>query len=96
MRTAREGYQAKIAQLDLEERLGNLLDRAETVDAFFTLAATLREIMERRAPELAASLDGVVDLNARIALVLGSDRKLLQTVADEFSRRFVNTADAAA
>jgi hypothetical protein len=94
-RTARDGYQARLAQIDLEERLGNLLDRAETVDAFFTLGTALREAMERRAPELAARLDGVADLNARTTLILEDDRRLLQAIVDEFTRRFV-PADAVA
>ena len=94
-RTAREGYQARLAQIELEDRLGNLLDRAETVDAFFTLGTALREALERRAPELAARLDGVADLNARTGLILEDDRRLLQAIVDNFTRRFVS-ADAAA
>ena len=95
-RTAREGYQARLAQIELEERLGNLLDRAETVDAFFTLGTALREAMERCAPELATRLDGVADLNARTALILEDDRRLLQAIVDDFTRRFVTDAAAAA
>ena len=95
-RTVREGYLAKSAQLDLEERLGNLLDRAETVDAFFTLGQSLREAMERRAPELAARLLGISDLNQLTAILAEEDRKLLQSIADDFRRNFVEQSSAAA
>ncbi len=93
-RTASEGYSAALKQLELEERRGNVLDKAEVIDAVFAIAQALRESIERRQPILASRVAGLADVNAIVQILADEDRKLLQGVADEFTRRFVEPAAA--
>jgi hypothetical protein len=92
-RTAREGYQARLAQIELEQKLGNLLDKGDVVDAFFTMGQRLREVLEQCRLELAARFGDAVG-----AALAEEFRKLQLGLAEEFERRFVKgeeTADAA-
>lgn len=95
-RTAREGYQARLAQIELEKQLGGLLDKSEVVDAFFALGAGLREMMDTRRQTLASRLVGVTDVSAIAAILVDEDRKLQQAIAESFERRFVTEAADAA
>lgn len=86
-RTAREGFQARLAQIELEKQLGNLVDKGELVDAFFTMGQRQREILEA----------SVVDLTARFGDQVGAAireeyRKVMQATAEDFERRFAPPA----
>lgn len=94
-RTRREAAQATLAEIELAERLGQLLDKQEVIDAFFQLAVDLRDGMERRAPVLAQATVGVADINSCIALIHEHDRKLLQQMSDHFKRKYVETGATA-
>jgi len=95
-RTAREGYQARLAQIELEQKLGNLLDKSEVVDAFFALGAAVRERLDGRRAELAARLVGIADPGAIIGLIAEADRALLGGITEEFERRFLPPREQAA
>jgi hypothetical protein len=82
-RTAREGFQARLAQIELEEKLANLLDKGEVVDAFFTMASRLREMTDATRVDVAARFGDQVG-NA----VGEAFRKMLQAIAEDFERRF--------
>jgi transposase-like protein len=91
-RTAREGYQARLAQLELEQKLGHLLDKGEVVDAFFTLGASLREMADTVRVDLAQRF------GAEVGAAVGEElRKMLQRIAESFERQFTedHPADAA-
>jgi hypothetical protein len=94
-RTAREGFQARIAQIDLEERLGNLLDRGEVVDAFFALGQLLRESMEGRRAGLAARLVGISDPSRIGSILAEADGALLLGLAKDFERFTEESKNAA-
>lgn len=83
-RTAREGYQARLAQLDLEKQLGNLLDKGEVVDAFFTMGQRLRELLEAARLELQGRFGDEVG-----AALAEHFRTTLKAIAEDFERRFV-------
>ena len=62
VRTAREGIRTQIERIELEEKLGNLVDKAEVADAFFDLGRVVREGLEARRGQLAAQLAGMTDI----------------------------------
>ncbi len=63
-KTAREGYQAKQAQLDYEQRLGELVRRVDVEKAAFQKGRVLRDrflsLPDRMAPIMAAESDANV------------------------------------
>lgn len=95
-RTAREGYAARLAQIELVQRLGQVLDKREVLDAFDALGRMLRERLASRAQLVAGRLAGLTDPNAIAALIAEEDRKLLEQLADDFARRFAERGVAAA
>lgn len=80
-KTAREAYQAKIAQLDYEQRVGQLLPRREVEDAMATSGRKIRQGLDglvRWAGELdAAARNGGVDA---VRLVLRDRVRALETL----------------
>lgn len=95
-RADRERTNARLAQLDLEQRLGNVLDKGEVVDAFFTLGASLRELAETRRASMAQRLVAISDVGTIAGIIAEEDRKMQQAIAESFERRFVQAdADAA-
>jgi hypothetical protein len=95
-RTAREGFDARLAQLKFERECGELLYKTEVVDACFNIGQSLREMMERRRVAIAGRLSGVTDINAINGILSEEDDKLLRAIGEEFDRHFVKVADAAA
>lgn len=87
VRTAREAYAAKQAQLDYEREAGQLCDRAEVQDAFYELGQGLRDGLERRAHSLAQRLAGMTDIAAIRAVIAAEDEALLKRLTDDFARR---------
>jgi hypothetical protein len=83
-RTAREGYQAKLLQLDYEQRIGNLLDKSEVYDAFFALGTLLRDALETRRQRLASRF---ADIAPGLAAALAEDdAKVIAAVSEQFAR----------
>lgn len=93
-RDDRESYKARLAQLDYETRIGQVLDRDETTDAFFNIGQRLQKVLEARAHPLANKIAGLTDPREIAAAILQSDFDTLKELHDEFVRTFAE-ADAA-
>lgn len=91
-RAEREGYDAALKRIELEERLRNLLDKGEVTEAAFAIGQVLREMIERRQPTLAARLAGVIDVGTIAAILVEEDRRLLEAIGDEMQRKFVSSS----
>jgi hypothetical protein len=89
-RTEREQINARRARLELERELGNLLDKGEVVDAFFTLGARLRELTENAAAELTQRFGPELGAALREEL-----RRMLVAIAEDFERRFAGPGESA-
>ena len=86
-------YEAESARLDLEERIGKLLDRAEVVSVVAEVATMLRQTLTSRSAMMAPQLAAAGGDEARIkTLLLEHDE---QTLA-EVSRRFSKLSEEAA
>lgn len=92
-RTASEAYKARMAQLDLEERLGNLVDKQEVVDFFTEAGLILRQGLMLRSGDMAGRLVGLSNPSEIAAIIKDEDRKLLERLAEEFSKRFNPAAE---
>jgi len=82
-RTAREGYSARLQQLELEQRLGNLLDRTEVEDAFFTMTSRMRDEFMAMGAKLGPELVGLAagEIAAKIE---AETRSVLERLSNEF------------
>lgn len=86
-------YEAESARLDLEERIGKLLDRGEVVGVVAEVATMLRQTLTSRSAMMAPQLAAAGGDEARIkTLLLEHDE---QTLA-EVSRRFAKLSEEAA
>lgn len=86
-------YEAESARLDLEERIGKLLDRGEVVGVVAEVATMLRQTLTSRSAMMAPQLAAAGGDEARIkTLLLENDE---QTLA-EVSRRFAKLSEEAA
>lgn len=93
VRTEREGFAAKRAQLDYEREIGLLLDKGEAADAVFAIFANVRETMTRDLPAIALRLG----LTPEQTATLGEEfRKLQVSMADGLQRLASDERDAAA
>lgn len=55
-RTRREEAQARMAEIELEKQLGNLLDKGDVIDAFTTIGTIARDNWENFASDIRAKL----------------------------------------
>lgn len=85
----KEHYQAQMAKLDFEERVGNLLQvgdvRAVVASAATALCARLETMPDTLAPELAATQD-----EARVRALLAGE---IEAALTELSRQFGKLVD---
>jgi hypothetical protein len=82
-------YDAENARIDLEERLGNLMARAEVVGTLANVAALLRQRLTTRSAMMAPQLSTANGDEARIRTLLADHDE--QTLA-EVSRQFAKLA----
>lgn len=80
-RTRTEEAKANLAELDLAERRGLLLDKSDVVDAFFTFGTQIRERMEAFAADMGARFGATVG-----AAVADEGRKILTKLGEDFER----------
>ncbi len=85
-RTAREAANARLAQIDLEERLGRLLDKREVEDVFFTLSTIVRDELMGQGARLAGDLVGMTEPGEIVAKIDAANRDLLARLEREFKR----------
>jgi len=81
-----ERTKARLAQLDLEQKLGNLIDRRDVADAIETVATGMRDKLIAGADFLAADLTGITDQAVIRVKLEEFHRKALKEMADEFKR----------
>ena len=84
-RSAREAYQAKLAQLDYEERAGQLLKRAEVERETFDVARQLRDRFLSLPQELAGTLVSMTDEKEIKKYLRAKIRDTLMEVAEDVS-----------
>lgn len=85
-RTARETIQARLGQIQLEERLARLVSRSEVEDAASEAGMMLRDQLGRRNRELSARLARMTDAAEIAAALDASDQEMLGLIADAFDR----------
>lgn len=85
-RAALEQTKARLAQLDLEQKLGNLIDRRDVADAIETVAISMRDKLIAGADFLAPDLAGITDVAVVRVKLEEFHRKALKELADEFKR----------
>lgn len=96
-RTERQIIEARLAQLSLEEKLGNLFDRSEVEGLFRDLGTALRDALLARGPALASRLAGRTSSADIQAIVEDEDRKLIERLTTEIAARMAaESQDAAA
>ena len=83
-RTSREAYQAKLAEIEYRERIGQLVARAEVEDAFFELGQRLQRLLEGRQQVLAAKLAALASVEDCRAALEQSDRETCDRIAADF------------
>jgi hypothetical protein len=84
-RSAREAYQAKLAQLDYEERAGQLLKKAEVERETFDVARQLRDRFLSLPQELSGTLVSLTDEKEIKKYLRAKIRDTLMEVADDVS-----------
>lgn len=96
-KTLREAAQAQTAQLDLAERLGQLLARADVEAALTEAGATLQQKQQQRRRALAEILAAAGgDVRAIAAALEDDDRALLNATADVLEEQLTAGVPAAA
>ncbi|MGE0154795.1 MAG: hypothetical protein AB7R90_19415 [Reyranellaceae bacterium] len=90
-RADHERIKARMAAIELEERLGNLVDRREVEDAFETLARELRDKLLAASDLLATDLAGIADVAVIRVKIEEANRKVLTELADSYRRLAVAT-----
>ena len=84
-RSVREAYQAKLAQLDYEERAGQLLKKAEVERETFDVARQVRDRFLSLPQELAGTLVSMEDEREIKKFLRAKIRDTLMEVADNVS-----------
>lgn len=82
-RAAREEINRQLADLDLKERLGLLLERRQVEDDLETFSRNLREKLRQRASTLVLELEQLPTNAARVAHMTEADDRLLTELSDE-------------
>lgn len=83
-RAAKEMWSAAKTQLEVQEKRGLLLDKAEVFDAFVTIGVAVRDRLENRRRMLSRKIMGIADPNEIAAILDAEDRALLDDMAKEF------------
>ncbi len=94
-RAARESYQAENARLDLEERIGRLIDRDEAERRTFTVFRRVRDGILSIAAVAAERIAAAPDSRAVRAILDEEIRRTLDRLAAELDRADDDDADAA-
>ncbi|MCB9990692.1 MAG: hypothetical protein H6867_04860 [Rhodospirillales bacterium] len=85
IRTAREGYQAKLAQLDYEERAGKLVKKDDVAKEAYDVSRRLRDRFLALPQELTGTLIGMTDEKEMIRFLRSKIRDVLMEAADDVS-----------
>lgn len=83
----RERAQAELAEIELAERKGEVVDRQTVFDAGFDLGALVRDKFAARRRELAQQLAGRGDVTDIMAVLEAADRKLCEDLANDAQQR---------
>jgi hypothetical protein len=83
----REQAAAQIAQLDLAERLGQLLPRDQIEDAFADMGRRVREDLTQMIRAEMPALEEITGTEARIAHLTGKMEERLTALANEFEAK---------
>ncbi len=84
-RSAREGYQAKLAQLDYEERAGKLVKKDDVEREAFDAARLMRDRFLSLPQELAGTLVNMTDEKEIIKYLRGKIRDALMDASNDIS-----------
>lgn len=85
VRTAREGYQAKMAQMDYEERAGKLVKKDEVAKEAYDVSRQLRDRFLTLPQELAGTLVGMSDEKEIARFLRSKIRDALMEAAEDVS-----------
>ena len=77
-------WAAKEKQLDVQQKLGRLLDKRDVYDAALAVGARLRQALESRTQLLAGDLASMTDPAEIVAKLQAADDRVLIDLADEF------------
>jgi hypothetical protein len=89
-RDRKEFYDAEQARLDLEKRVGKLLDKPDVLSAVADAAAAVRSKLENLPPRLAPQLAAQGGNEQRIRLILADH---IEQLLDDLSSRFAKLAE---
>ena len=84
-RSAREAYQAKLAQLDYEERAGKLVKKEEVEREAYDAARLIRDRFLAVPQEIAGTLVGMTDEKEIIQYLRGKIRDALMEASNDVS-----------
>lgn len=90
-RTAHESIKARIAQMDLDERLGRTCARADVEEAGEAAARELVEALETRRHEMAECLAAMSDPRDVLAYLEAEDAEMLRRMTDAADRALSGT-----
>ncbi|MBX6427160.1 MAG: helix-turn-helix transcriptional regulator [Variibacter sp.] len=85
-RALRETYQAENARLDLEERIGRLVDRAEVEHRVYNIFRRLRDRLLSLAPILSERVVAAPDARAARMIIDEEVRRMLDQLAAELDQ----------
>lgn len=86
-RASKEQTAAKIAELDLAERMGQLLPRDQVEDAFADMGRKTREAMTQMARRVMSEIEQAEGTEAKIAVLTQAIEGRLTALATEFDAR---------
>ena len=95
-KTVREAALAQTAQLDLQERLGKIVDTAGVEDGAFEAGQILRELLTARNRRLGDKFASMSDSRELTAALDADDRDRLERLGEAIHERIRTKADAAA
>lgn len=95
VKTEREQVKLQSERMDLEQRLGNTLDRQQVEDACVWAGTKIREHLGNRNRRIAEKLATMTDVLKIRALLDEDDRAMLQGLQDEFIRRISDNQQSA-
>jgi hypothetical protein len=84
--TAEKAIKAQLLRLELEQRRGRLLDKAEVYEAFLQVGLLLRAKLENRRQALAQDMVGITDQAELAARLAQADDEALLALSGEFQR----------
>lgn len=94
-KTAREVYDAKMAQLDYEREIGKLIKKQEVDSALFEISRSIRDGLTNCARRIAAEVSGLTTAEDCEVVIDREHRAILENMTRQFNERALTEKSAA-